>query len=94
MAENGELQSDVESQKRSLESALAIGEQLVASCSEEDRPALADKLDALKERYEKLNAKLGSFASVNSCQYATTTVCYIDNMLHRQYATTECNVSV
>ena len=59
MEENSDLQGDLESQKQALESALAIGNELLKSCSEEDRPTLAEKLRNVKERYDKLNAKVG-----------------------------------
>ena len=61
MNENATLQEDLETQRQSLESALAIGNELLKSCSEEDRPMLAEKLNAIKERYDKLNAKVGEF---------------------------------
>ena len=61
MNENASLQEDLETQRQSLESALAIGNELLKSCSEEDRPMLAEKLNAIKERYDKLNAKVGEF---------------------------------
>ena len=61
MNENATLQEDFETQRQSLESMLAIGSELLKCCSEEDRPMLAEKLNAIKERYDKLNAKVGEF---------------------------------
>ena len=65
MEENTGLQDDLESQKKALESALAIGNELLKSCSEEDRPMLAEKLNNVKERYAKLNAKVGMLIRVS-----------------------------
>ena len=72
MEENSALQEDFETQRQALESALAIGNELLKSCSEEDRPMLAEKLNNVKERYDKLNAKVGTFACV--CAYVCVCV--------------------